>query len=104
MVMNRSVLLTLAAVGFLYPVCAQEAPGRIDLNDPNLVIVEASVIPIPLEIFSSLDKLGTQDWSKHVDEREIRLDANRSRTAMLFGLVVSLFMHKLKKLGILIRQ
>jgi hypothetical protein len=89
MVMNRSVLLTLAAVGFLYPVCAQEAPGRIDLNDPNLVIVEASVIPIPLEIFSSLDKLGTQDWSKHVDEREIRLDANRSRTAMLFGLVVS---------------
>lgn len=68
---------------------AEEAPKRIDLNDPNLVVVDASVIPIPLEIFASLDKLGTQDWSKQVDAKDIKLDANRSRTAMLFGLVVS---------------
>lgn len=68
---------------------AQEAPARIDLNDPNLIVVDSSVIPIPLEIFASLDKLGTQDWSRHVASREIKLDANRSRTAMLFGLVVS---------------
>lgn len=68
---------------------AQEAPERIDLNDPNLKVVDASVIPIPLEIFASLDKLGVQDWSKQVAAREIKLDANRSRTAMLFGLVVS---------------
>jgi hypothetical protein len=68
---------------------SQEGPKRIDLNDPNLVVVDSSVIPIPLEIFASLDKLGTQDWSKYVESREIKLDANRSRTAMLFGLVVS---------------
>ncbi len=89
MVMNRSVLLPLIVLGFHAAVVAQDAPGRIDLNDPNLVMVESSAIPIPVEIFTSLDKLGTQDWSKHVVEREIRLDANRSRTAMLFGLVVS---------------
>lgn len=89
MVMKRSAFLSLAAFGIGLAAQAQEAPGRIDLNDPNLVVVESSVIPIPLEIFTSLDKLGTQDWTKQVDEREIRLDANRSRTAMLFGLVVS---------------
>ncbi len=89
MVMKRSVFLSSLVLGVALSAGAQDAPGRIDLNDPNLVVVEASVIPIPLEIFTSLDKLGTQDWSKQVDEREIRLDANRSRTAMLFGLVVS---------------
>ncbi len=82
-------LLTALAFAAATAVHAQEAPARIDLNDPNLRIVDSSVIPIPLEIFSSLDKLGTQDWSKQVESREIKLDANRSRTAMLFGLVVS---------------
>jgi hypothetical protein len=36
---------------------AQDAPAKLNLNDPNIVFVEESVIPIPLEIFSSLDKL-----------------------------------------------
>lgn len=76
-------------VGTASVVDAQDSPGRINLNDPDLVVVEASVIPIPLEIFASLDKLGAQDWTKEVENREIRLDANRSRTAMLFGLVIS---------------
>lgn len=86
--MKRSLLsaFVLAAATAAY---AQEAPARIDLNDPNLLVVDSSVIPIPLEIFASLDKLGTQDWSRQVESREIKLDANRSRTAMLFGLVVS---------------
>lgn len=68
---------------------AQEAPVKIDLEDPNLVFVSDSVIPIPLEIFASLDKMGAQDWGRQIESRDIRLDANRSRTAMLFGLVVS---------------
>ncbi|MCB1203564.1 MAG: hypothetical protein KDN18_04835 [Verrucomicrobiae bacterium] len=87
--MNRAAVLSLILVTAGSHLLAQDAPGRINLNDPNLVIVDASVIPIPVEIFASLDKLGAQDWSKQVDAREIRLDANRSRTAMLFGLVVS---------------
>lgn len=76
-------------VGLLSTVSAQQAPKHIDLSDVNLRVVESTVIPIPLEIFASLDKLGTQDWAKQVKAREIKLDANRSRTAMLFGLVVS---------------
>jgi hypothetical protein len=68
---------------------SEQAPSKINLNDPNLQIVDGSVIPIPLEIFASLDKLGKQDWGREVENREIRLDTNRSRTAMLFGLTVS---------------
>jgi hypothetical protein len=59
------------------------------LGDPALEVVSEKVIPIPMEIFLALDKLGAQDWPSRVNEREITLDPNRSRTAMLFGLVVS---------------
>ena len=87
--MKPSLLFVLSLAGTVPMAMAQEAPGRINLKDPNLLIVDSSVIPIPLEIFASLDKIGTQDWTKQVEEREIKLDTNRSRTAMLFGLVVS---------------
>jgi len=88
--MNRplflaSLLLTITGSFAL----GQEAPAKINLQDPDLVMVESSVIPIPLEIFASLDKLGAQDWAGQVESREILLDTNRSRTALLFGLVVS---------------
>ncbi len=89
MFMKALPLLALPLVGVLPFLHAQQAPNRLDLNDPNLVVIEASVIPIPVEIFTSLDKLGGQDWARQVSNREIRLDANRSRTAMLFGLLVS---------------
>lgn len=81
-----SLLLATASFGW---VSAQEAPQKIDLSDPNLLVVDSSVIPIPVEIFSSLDKLGPQDWSKQIGNRTVTLDANRSRTAMLFGLIIS---------------
>lgn len=87
MKLSHVVFLTLALSGALLH--SQEAPQSIDLKDPNLVFVEDSVIPIPLEIFASLDKLGQQDWESRIEGRQIELDANRSRTAMLFGLVVS---------------
>ncbi|MEX2581302.1 MAG: hypothetical protein WD342_19755 [Verrucomicrobiales bacterium] len=86
--MNKAALLILL-VGCLPLASAQDAPATIDLSDPDLVFVDESIIPIPLEIFASLDKLGAQDWGQQLESREIRLDTNRSRTAMLFGLVVS---------------
>ena len=87
--MKRSLLFVLSLAGTVSMAVAQEAPSRINLKDPNMLVVDSSVIPIPLEIFASLDKIGTQDWTKQVEEREIKLDTNRSRTAVLFGLVVS---------------
>ncbi len=87
--MNRNGLAVAMFAGMILPAVAQDAPGKINLQDPDLVMVDSSVIPIPLEIFSSLDKLGMQDWAKQVENRTILLDTNRSLTAMLFGLVVS---------------
>lgn len=87
--MRKTAFLFALSIGCLQLSQAQDAPGKIDLSDPNMVFVDESVIPIPLEIFASLDKLGQQDWGQEIASRPIELDANRSRTAMLFGLVVS---------------
>ena len=89
MVMSRFLLFSACLLGSVQISLSQGTPEKIDLNDPNLKFVDGSVIPIPLEIFASLDKLGKQDWTKQIKDREIRLDTNRSRTAMLFGLTVS---------------
>ncbi|MDF1738127.1 MAG: hypothetical protein P1U86_03120 [Verrucomicrobiales bacterium] len=86
--MIKQCLIGVLIAGGLQTGYAQ-SPDRINLSDPNLVIVDDSVIPIPLEIFASLDKLGAQNWSAQVEKRDIVLDTNRSRTAMLFGLIVS---------------
>ncbi|HQW30712.1 MAG TPA: hypothetical protein PK529_16075 [Verrucomicrobiales bacterium] len=87
--MSRNVIFAALFMGAFQVGVGQDAPGKIDLKDPGLVFVDSGVIPIPLEIFASLDKLGAQDWAKQVENREIKLNTNRSRTAMLFGLVVS---------------
>lgn len=87
--MSRILLFSVCLFGTVQISLSQGSPEKIDLNDPNLQFVDGSVIPIPLEIFASLDKLGKQDWPKQVKDREVRLDTNRSRTAMLFGLTVS---------------
>lgn len=87
--MIRPTLFTALTLAAATTAICQDAPERINLNDPNLVFVEESVIPIPLEIFASLDKLGPQNWGAEVETRDIELNPNRSRTAMLFGLVVS---------------
>ena len=87
--MKRKAFVILFALGGLNLVIAQDTPAKLDLSDPNLVFVDNAVIPIPLEIFASLDKLGQQDWGGQVTERPIKIDGNRSRMAMLFGLVVS---------------
>ena len=87
--MERQAFVILVALGGLNLSIAQDTPAKLDLSDPNLVFVDDAVIPIPLEIFASLDKLGLQDWGVQVAERSIKIDGNRSRMAMLFGLVVS---------------
>lgn len=89
MVMNRIFLFSVCLLGTVQISLSQGTPEKIDLKDPNIQFVDGSVIPIPLEIFASLDKLGSQDWAKQVASYEITLDTNRSRTAMLFGLTIS---------------
>jgi hypothetical protein len=73
----------------LQPLAAQNAPATIDLKSLKVDVVDDVIIPIPQEIFASLDKLGDQNWAKHLDKRSAKLDGNRSRTAFVFGLVIS---------------
>jgi len=84
-------ILVVVAVGMSSGVIAQDgkAPEKIDLSDGNLIVVDDTVIPLPLEIFSSLDKLGQQNWGAVVGKRAVKRFPDRSRSAMLFGLVVS---------------
>lgn len=66
-----------------------EAPTKIDLGGADVIVVDDTVIPLPLEIFASLDKLGKQDWGDTLENRDVRRFPDRSRSALLFGLVVS---------------
>ncbi len=74
----------------LTPVHGQDSPPpTIDLSSFKVDVVDEVIIPIPQEIFASLDKLGDQNWGRHLWKREVQLDGNRSRTALIFGLVIS---------------
>lgn len=64
-------------------------PQALKLSDEEHEIVDELVIPIPLEVFSSLNELGVQNWGSQVKSREFRLNTNRSRSALLFGIVIS---------------
>ena len=68
---------------------ADQPPKKIDIGNLPAEIVGEVVIPIPQEIFSSLDKLGHQNWKSHLMRKEASTDPNRSRTALVFGLVIA---------------
>ncbi len=84
-------ILVVVAVGIGSGAFAQDgkAPEKIDLSDGSMIVVDDTVIPLPLEIFASLDKLGQQNWGAVVGNRDVKRFPDRSRSALLFGLIVS---------------
>lgn len=68
---------------------AEPPPQKINLNQLQVEVIQDVVIPIPQEIFASLDKLGKQSWGSQISGSEVKLDTNRARTALLFGMVVA---------------
>ncbi|MFK5924386.1 MAG: hypothetical protein QM496_19595 [Verrucomicrobiota bacterium] len=83
-----SLLLLLSGYGAA-SVFAEKAPQKINLNQLQVELIQDVVIPIPQEIFASLDKLGQQSWRSQVSGKKVKLDTNRARTALLFGMVVA---------------
>ncbi len=79
----------MAAASGLTPLKAEEPPVAIDLKREGAVIITSNVIPIPLEVFAALDKLGDQDWNGQIDPRDFKPNPNRSRSALFFGLAIS---------------
>ncbi len=62
-------------------------PATIEIADAEGA--DDVVIPIPQEIFNSLDKLGVQNWKQQAYTEDYKLSPNRSRTALIFGLQIS---------------
>lgn len=87
--MSRAAVVGLVASLLTGAAQAQDPPPTLDLTAIKVDVVEDVIIPIPQEIFASLDKLGGQNWAKHIQKKPVKLDGNRSRTALLFGLVIA---------------
>lgn len=85
------LLLALAAITFSIPARARGAnpAPTLNLDDVPAVLVDEIAIPIPREIFVSLDKLEHPGWRKYIRLSEVKVPANRGEIALLFGLVIA---------------
>ena len=73
----------------VFTVANAAPPEVIDLGNLDDSTSEDVIIPIPQEIFNSLDKLGDNNWKQQAFEGAYKLDTNRSRTALIFGFQIS---------------
>lgn len=64
-------------------------PKKIDIGSLPAESIGQVIIPIPQEVFASLNKLGSRNWRKQISQHDVELDSDRSRTALLFGLVIA---------------
>lgn len=85
---NALCAITVSAV-VLTAATAEPPPQTLDLGTLPIEVVDDVVIPIPQEIFASLDKLGKQNWGAQLVKKDVERNTSRSRTALLFGLVIS---------------
>lgn len=78
------------ALGCLAPCAqAQDPPATIDLSDLPAAVIDDVVIPVPREVFLSLDKLGDHDWAAQVKDSKFDKLGNREQVALLLGVVVA---------------
>jgi hypothetical protein len=82
--------LAVVAVSMVSQVSAQDGtPKKIDIANIPAETIGQVIIPIPQEVFASLNKLGARNWRNQLSKRDVELDGDRSRTALLFGLVIA---------------
>ena len=85
---KKSLFSLILGVG-VFSMANAAPPEVIDLGDLDDSESEDVIIPIPQEIFNSLDKLGDNNWKQQAFEGAYKLDTNRSRTALIFGFQIS---------------
>lgn len=87
--MIRTAIYFIAGSLFLASLSA-EPPTSIKIGgSSDAVPISSSVIPIPVEIFAALEKLGHHDWGSKLEQREYSPSPDLSRSALLFGLAIS---------------
>lgn len=64
-------------------------PQRIDLSQFPATAVDEVVVPLPSEIFSVLDKVGTPDWKEELPPTSGKTTGDRAQVALLLGEVIA---------------
>jgi hypothetical protein len=83
--------LPIAAIVACSSICslAAKPPATIDIASLPASLVDEVVIPVPREVFLSLDKLGDQDWGSQIMASDFDKLGDREQVALLFGVVVA---------------
>ncbi|HEY5954251.1 MAG TPA: hypothetical protein VIT18_07795 [Terrimicrobiaceae bacterium] len=68
---------------------AQSPPTQIDLSKFPAAAVDEVVVPVPSEIFSVLDKLGSPNWKAEMRDNLGKNTGNRAQVALLLGTVIA---------------
>jgi hypothetical protein len=68
---------------------AQAPPATIDLSKFPAAAVDEVVVPVPSEIFSVLDKLGSPNWKAEMRASLGKNTGNRAQVALLLGTVIA---------------
>ncbi len=79
----------LAAIGAPPLAAAADPPATIDIGSLPAALVDEVVVPVPREVFLSLDKLGDQDWNSQIKDSDYAKLGDREQVALLFGVVVA---------------
>jgi hypothetical protein len=85
----RSVLAVASASLIGAGSALADAPATIDVSHVPAQLVDNVIVPVPQEIFSSLDKLGSQDWDSQLKTGNFDKLGKRPQIALLFGVVVA---------------
>src|ERR1700730_16336135 len=81
-------LSAIAVLGLTVGAHGAQAPQHIDVKKLSQK-VEDVVVPLPGEIFSALNKLGTVNWREHVRSNKGSNFTERPRIALLLGTVIA---------------
>ena len=89
--LNNFCCLSLGALlGLTISAQGAQVPQRIDVKQLNLSKnVQDVVVPVPGEIFTALDKLGSVNWGEHVRTDKGSNFMERPRIALLLGTVIA---------------
>ncbi|MCK9588643.1 MAG: hypothetical protein WC076_11490 [Terrimicrobiaceae bacterium] len=89
--MTKNIPSVLAAICLvpLHLGAAQAVPESIDLSKFPAAEVDNVVVPVPSEVFSVLDKLGTPNWRAELRDTLGKNTGNRAQAALLLGTVIA---------------
>lgn len=85
----RNKLLWLPLTASLALSCAVPAAEKTEAQKFPGYVVDEVVVPVPSEIFSVLDKLGSPNWKDEVRKTKLPDTTDRMELSLVFGLVVA---------------